>query len=72
MTHSALVNLIALVLLDRIGLRRLADYDSQRKAGIDEPVLTTSTLQDLNIESSIWSNPAEQVEPDQALGVPRT
>lgn len=69
MTLSALVNLIALVLLCRVGLRLLADYDAQRKAGVAEPILTTSAFLDLDIDRTIWSNAPEQVEKDQGLGV---
>ncbi|MBH3417108.1 alanine/glycine:cation symporter family protein [Pseudomonas putida] len=69
MTLSALVNLIALVLLCRVGLRLLADYDAQRKAGVAEPVLTASAFHDLNTDRTIWSNAPEQVEKDQGLGV---
>lgn len=69
MTLSALVNLIALVLLCRVGLRLLADYDAQRKAGVAEPVLTASAFHDLNVDRTIWSNAPEQVEKDQGLGV---
>lgn len=72
MTLSALVNLIALVLLCRVCLRLLADYDAQRKAGVAEPVLTTDAFQDLNIERTIWVDPPEPVERDAALGVSRT
>lgn len=71
MTLSALVNLIALVLLCRVCLRLLADYDAQRKAGVAEPVLTTGAFQDLNIDKTIWVDPPEQVERDQALDVRR-
>ena len=69
MTLSALVNLIALVLLCRVGLRLLADYDAQRKAGVAEPVLTACAFQDLNIDRTIWGNAPEQVAKDQGLGV---
>lgn len=69
MTLSALVNLIALVLLCRVGLRLLADYDTQRKAGVAEPVLTASAFHDLNIDRTIWGNALEQVAKDQGLGV---
>jgi len=69
MTLSALVNLIALVLLCRVGLRLLADYDTQRKAGVAEPVLTASAFHDLNIDRTIWGNAPEQVAKDQGLGV---
>ncbi len=63
MTLSALVNLIALTLLCNVGLRLLADYDKQRKAGIVEPVLTASAFNDVNIDKSIWTAPtAEPVE----------
>lgn len=69
MTLSALVNLIALVLLCRVGLRLLADYDAQRKAGVAEPVLTACAFQDLNIDRTIWGNAPGQVAKDQGLGV---
>lgn len=60
MTLSALVNLIALTLLCKVGLRLLADYDKQRRSGIAEPVLTASAFQDVNIDRSIWTSPAPE------------
>ncbi|MNC70280.1 hypothetical protein D3C75_1210740 [compost metagenome] len=60
------------MLLCRVCLRLLADYDAQRKAGIAEPVLTTGAFQDLNIDKTIWVDPPEQVERNQVLGVSRT
>lgn len=60
MTLSALVNLIALTLLCKVGLRLLADYDKQHKAGVDEPILTASAFPDVNIDKSIWATPAPE------------
>jgi AGCS family alanine or glycine:cation symporter len=43
MTLLAFVNLIALAMLFKIGLRLLRDYDAQRSAGIKVPVYSTRT-----------------------------
>ena len=47
MTCLAFVNLVALALLFKVGLRVMRDYDEQRKAGIQQPVFDSSKFADL-------------------------
>jgi len=54
MTLLAFVNLIALALLFNVGLRLLADYDAQRKAGIKTPVFDAAKFPDLDIDAKAW------------------
>ncbi|UFH49326.1 alanine/glycine:cation symporter family protein [Pseudomonas sp. KNUC1026] len=54
MTLLAFVNLIALFLLFNIGLRLLADYDGQRKAGVKVPVFDASKFADLDLDPQAW------------------
>ncbi|AMR65078.1 alanine/glycine:cation symporter family protein [Aquipseudomonas alcaligenes] len=51
----ALVNLVALALLFKVGLRLMRDYDEQIKAGVEEPVLSTKAFADLDLDPSVWS-----------------
>lgn len=51
----ALVNLVALALLFKVGLRLMRDYDAQIKAGVEEPVLSTKAFADLDLDPSVWS-----------------
>jgi AGCS family alanine or glycine:cation symporter len=50
----AVVNLIALTMLFPIGLRLLADYRAQLKAGVAEPVLNVADYADLEIDRAAW------------------
>jgi AGCS family alanine or glycine:cation symporter len=50
------VNLIALVLLFKVGLKLLADYDSQIRAGQKNPVFDPSKFPDLNLDITAWNN----------------
>jgi len=50
----ALVNLAALVMLWRVGLRLLDDYDGQRKMDGHEPALDPAKFADLDIDSEAW------------------
>ncbi len=54
MTLLALVNLLALALLFKVGLRVLRDYDEQRKAGIKVPVFDASRFADLDLDPGAW------------------
>ncbi|PWU05635.1 MAG: sodium:alanine symporter [Verrucomicrobia bacterium] len=54
MTLLALVNLVALVLLFKIGLRVMDDYQEQRKAGIAEPVFDSAKFSDLDLDLTAW------------------
>ncbi len=51
----ALVNLVALALLFKVGLRLMRDYDSQIKAGIETPVLDAKQFADLDLDPQVWS-----------------
>jgi len=57
MTLLAFVNLIALAMLFKVGLRILQDYDAQRKAGIDTPVFDSSQFPDLDLDLQAWPKP---------------
>lgn len=54
MTLLAFVNLIALFLLFNIGMRLLADYDGQRKAGVAAPVFDARKFADLDLDPQAW------------------
>lgn len=51
----ALVNLVALVLLFKVGLRLMHDYDRQIKAGVSQPVLSTDNFADLDLDPKVWT-----------------
>ena len=57
MTCLAFVNLIALALLVKSGLRVLRDYDEQRRAGISTPVFDASKFADLDLDPQAWPVP---------------
>lgn len=59
MTLLAFVNLIALAMLFKIGLRILNDYDAQRKAGIKTPVFDSSQFSDLDLDLKAWPKPVD-------------
>ncbi|WP_312232823.1 alanine:cation symporter family protein, partial [Stutzerimonas nitrititolerans] len=63
----AIVNLVALALLFKTGLRLMRDYDAQVRAGIEQPVLDARDYADLDIDHSAW--PAA---PTQAGEIPAT
>ncbi|MFV3333085.1 alanine/glycine:cation symporter family protein [Pseudomonas sp. NY15437] len=54
MTCLAFVNLVALALLIKTGLRVMRDYDEQRRAGIERPVFDASKFADLDIDHDAW------------------
>ncbi|WP_030139109.1 alanine/glycine:cation symporter family protein [Pseudomonas fluorescens] len=54
MTLLAFVNLIALFLLFKVGMRILRDYDDQRSAGIKVPVFDSSKFPDLDLDRNAW------------------
>ncbi|WP_040260360.1 alanine/glycine:cation symporter family protein [Pseudomonas massiliensis] len=54
MTLLALVNLSALFLLFKVGLRLLRDYDAQRAAGTKTPVFDPAQYADLDLDSRAW------------------
>lgn len=59
----AVVNLVALVLLLKVGLRVMRDYDDQVAAGAAMPVFELSRFKDLEIEGGAWADAAEGVAP---------
>ena len=62
MTMLAFVNLIALFLLFKVGMRILRDYDDQRSAGIKVPVFDSSKFPDLDLDRKAWpANPSAPV-----------
>ena len=75
MTLLAFVNLIALAMLFKVGLRILQDYDAQRKAGIDTPVFDSSQFPDLDLDLQAWPKPGHAqpvATPAAASGKPAT
>lgn len=50
----ALVNLVALFLLFKVGLRVMRDFDQQIQSGIKEPVFDSSQFSDLNLDHDAW------------------
>lgn len=49
------VNLIALILLFKTGLKLLADYDRQTNAGCKTPVFDANNFPELDLDASAWS-----------------
>ncbi|ROL76640.1 sodium:alanine symporter family protein [Pseudomonas vranovensis] len=65
MTCLAFVNLVALALLFKVGLRVLRDYDEQRRAGIAQPVFDASKFSDLDLDPAAWPvNPQVETRTD--------
>ncbi|CAH0280623.1 Amino-acid carrier protein AlsT [Pseudomonas sp. Bi70] len=54
MTCLAFVNLTALAMLIKVGLRVMKDYDEQRKAGVAQPVFDGSKFADLDLDRDSW------------------
>lgn len=50
----ALVNLVAISLLFKVGMRLMRDYDGQIKAGVQEPVFDASKFSDLDLDPKAW------------------
>ena len=53
----ALVNLVALALLFKVGLRLMRDYDAQVKAGVEQPVFDRRQYADLDLDQAAWPLP---------------
>ena len=51
----ALVNLFAVFMLFKVGLRLMRDYDEQISAGVESPVLDAKKFADLDLDPSVWS-----------------
>lgn len=52
----ALCNLAAILLLGKYAFRLLADYQAQRKAGIQDPVFTRDRMPDIQNDIECWQN----------------
>lgn len=52
----AVVNLVAIGLILKVGLRVLADFDDQQKAGVARPFLDTAKFADLDVDPKAWTN----------------
>jgi len=50
----AVVNLVAVALLFRTGLRVMRDYDRQIAEGVDSPAFDSSLFPDLDIDRKVW------------------
>jgi alanine or glycine:cation symporter, AGCS family len=50
----AVVNLAAVLLLIKVGLRVIRDFDAQRRAGIEQPVFDPAKFADLEIDPDAW------------------
>ncbi|AZC21629.1 MULTISPECIES: alanine/glycine:cation symporter family protein [Pseudomonas] len=64
MTCLAFVNLVALAMLFKVGMRVMRDYDEQRRAGVDQPVFDSRKFADLDLDLKAW--PAEPAAAAQA------
>ncbi|HSA80069.1 MAG TPA: alanine/glycine:cation symporter family protein [Geminicoccaceae bacterium] len=50
----AVVNLAAVLLLIKVGLRIIRDFDEQRRAGVEQPVFDPDKFADLDIDRDAW------------------
>ncbi|WP_421683066.1 alanine:cation symporter family protein [Stutzerimonas urumqiensis] len=66
----AIVNLIALAFLFKIGLRLMRDYDGQVRAGATQPVLDPKVYADLDIDRSAWPEVPSIVQPPAGATAP--
>ncbi len=62
----AIVNLAAVLLLIKVGLRMIRDYDSQLRAGIAQPLFDPARFPDLDIDREAW--PGEAARTAAATG----
>ncbi|MNX14273.1 Amino-acid carrier protein AlsT [compost metagenome] len=73
MTCLAFVNLVALAMLFKVGMRVMRDYDEQRRAGVKQPVFDSSKFTDLDLDLKAWpTNPSAAADKTEAepQGVP--
>jgi AGCS family alanine or glycine:cation symporter len=73
MTCLAFVNLVALAMLFKVGMRVMRDYDGQRRAGVKQPVFDSSKFADLDLDLKAWpANPSAAAGKTEAepQGVP--
>jgi AGCS family alanine or glycine:cation symporter len=72
MTCLAFVNLMALAMLFKVGMRVMRDYDEQRRAGVKQPVFDSSKFADLDLDLKAWPNSPQAAGKTEAepQGVP--
>ena len=58
----ALINLICLGFLFKIGKRLIVDYESQLSSGVLDPVLNSASFSDLDIDHDAWSSSLDSVK----------
>ena len=63
----ALVNLAALFLLFKTGLRLMDDYDTQIKAGVKSPVFDPKAFADLDLDPAAWPSKLPQAVDHAAI-----
>ena len=63
----ALVNLAALFLLFKTGLRLMNDYDTQIKAGVKSPVFDPKAFADLDLDPAAWPSKLPQAADHAAI-----
>jgi alanine or glycine:cation symporter, AGCS family len=66
MALLAVVNLAAVILLIKVGLRIMRDYDEQKRAGIEHPVFDPDKFPDLNIDRKAWALEEATLAPARA------
>ncbi|MGD1951864.1 MAG: alanine/glycine:cation symporter family protein [Leptolyngbyaceae cyanobacterium] len=54
MGFLALVNLMALVMLFKVGLKVMRDFDQQIESGVAQPVFDARKFSELNLDSDAW------------------
>ncbi|MEO0356560.1 MAG: alanine:cation symporter family protein, partial [Cyanobacteria bacterium P01_A01_bin.3] len=60
----ALVNLAALMMLFKVGLRVMWDFEQQLQAGIAEPVFDRQKFSRLNLDGQAWDSGDAEFPPD--------
>jgi len=70
MTCLAFVNLVALAMLFKVGLRVMRDYDEQRRAGVAQPVFDSRKFADLDLDMKAWPAEPSATAEAEPQGVP--
>ncbi|SDH39559.1 alanine or glycine:cation symporter, AGCS family, partial [Pseudomonas benzenivorans] len=66
----AIVNLVALTLLFKVGLRLMRDYDGQIEAGVESPVFDPKQFADLDLDPAAWPASPPQAAPGVGASAP--
>src|SRR5690606_30581683 len=62
----ALVNLFAVFMLFKVGLRLMRDYDRQIEAGVASPELDAAQFADLDLDPSVWQATGDAAASERA------